>query len=377
MHTPFQLQFKKHFDQDPIMVYSAPGRINIIGEHTDYNEGQCLPAAIDKSIYFGLIPASETIIYAFDHHNSWYPGQTSNIPDWAIYFQGIIDLLKGKGFSWPYFKLGFGGDLPSGAGLSSSSAISCGFTAILDEFSSWNLSVDRLTEIAIKGERASGLEGGMMDQICIFNGKKDHALWLDCSDWTFKYVPVVLNNYTWLVADSGVKHRLIETDYNNRSGACKQINKIITSSFNTTKNISQLDEDQFHHLKNKLNPRFLAMTEYVRDENQRVQKMVKALEEKNIEQIGMLLFEGHEGLRKKYKVSCPELDFLVNYAKHSELSKGARMMGGGFGGSTLHLVPDSQISIYSKGLQNAYYNCFGKKLHCFEAKISDGLGRID
>ncbi|MBK9108757.1 MAG: galactokinase [Saprospiraceae bacterium] len=377
MHTTFKLQFKKHFDQDPIMVYRAPGRINIIGEHTDYNEGLCLPAAIDKSIYFGLIPSNETLIYSFDQQNSWYPGQTSNLPNWAVYFQGILDLLKQRGFNWPYFKLGFGGDLPSGAGLSSSSAITCGFIALLDEFSSWNLNIRELTKFAVEGEKASGLHGGMMDQICIFNGRKDHALLIDCSNWNFTCIPAYLKAYSWLVVDTRVKHRLVETAYNNRSFSCIRINQNIASLFKDKKSISQLDGEQFIHLKTKLQPNDRSLAEYIVDENARVLKMVKAIEDQNILQAGMLLFEGHEGLRKKYKVSCTELDFLINYAKHSEIAAGARMMGGGFGGSTLHLLPETFVSDYQRRIQNAYKNRFGFRPLCFEANICNGLGRID
>lgn len=377
MYTSFKIQFKHHFDQDPLMVYRAPGRINIIGEHTDYNEGLCLPAAIDKSIYLGLIPSNETWIYSFDQQNSWYPGQTSKLPNWAIYFQGILDLLKQKGFNWPYFKLGFGGDLPSGAGLSSSSAITCGFIAMLDEFASWNLNVQELTKFAVVGEKASGLDGGMMDQICIFNAKKDHALLVDCSNWNYTCIPALFNGYTWLIVDTRVKHRLVDTEYNNRSFSCKQINQIIQSLFKDKKSISQLDDEQFTFLKTKLQSNARALAEYVVDENARVLKMVKAIEAQNILQAGMLLFEGHEGLQKKYKVSCIELDFLISYAKHSGIAVGARMMGGGFGGSTLHLLPASSVADYIKSIQNAYKNRFGFHPHCFEANISNGLCRID
>ncbi|MBK8956523.1 MAG: hypothetical protein IPM34_13350 [Saprospiraceae bacterium] len=371
------IAFKNQFKQEPLMTYKAPGRVNIIGEHTDYNAGFCLPAAIDQSVFFALSASNETRIHSFNQNDSWYPGQTKNQPDWAVYFNGVLQLLKEKGYSWPYFNLGFGGDLVIGAGLSSSSALTCGFISILDEFSSWNLSIEQLTKFAVQAEKASGVDGGMMDHISIMHGKKDHALCIDCMDWSFQYIPVVMDHYKWLVADTKVKHHLIHTDYNSRSAACKKLNEIIHSIYPDKYFISQLSFSELQQLKSQISPRQFEMAFFILEENIRVQNMAIALQEHNTNLACSILFDGHEGLRSLYKVSCQELDFMVNFSKYSGLQTGARMVGGGFGGCTLHLVPSPMINSYSSGLSNAFKNKFGYEPHCFEAQFGDGVKRLE
>jgi len=361
----------------PIMIYRAPGRLNLIGEHTDYNQGYCLPAAIQQSVYFALAPAHETVVRSMDHGDQWYPGQSIGVPDWAIYFKGVMEWMKDKGYSWPYFKLMFGGDLPVGAGLSSSSAIVCGFIALLDEFSSWNVPTDQLTRFAVKAEQASGVDGGMMDQICIMNGKKDHALFIQCSDWTHRFVPIHLEGFRWLIADTGVRHRLIDSDYNKRSFACKSILRKLKTVFPELQSLSDCKGIAAETIRSLTDATEYAYLSYVLEENQRVLEMVNALHEHQVERVGNLLLEGHQGLKNKYQVSCDELDFLVAFSRQSGVARGARMMGGGFGGSTVHLVPVDQLETYKCGMANAYQNKFGRSPLIFPADIVDGVARID
>lgn len=355
------------------LTAKSPGRINIIGEHTDYNDGLCMPAAIDKHIYFGIVPAHETEIISLDQHNSWSPSQNTILPDWHVYFKGVMQLLKEQGYSWPYFKLAFGGDLPVGAGLSSSSAITCGFISLLNQFAGCNMELKKLTQYAVQAEKTSGLDGGMMDQICILNAKKDHALYLNCENWKYEYLGVLLPHTCWLVVDTKVKHRLTETDYNARSQRCKEINTILTKNFPGIKSISRLDAMQREIIRNKFNSDDNEMIDYILAENHRVYQMKAAIGYFDSHQMGRILYAGHEGLRKLYKVSCIELDFLVNYAQISGIAYGARMMGGGFGGATIHLVPQEEKENYATGIANAYSNRFGFSPGVFEAVFSEGV----
>ncbi len=368
--------FARWTGRDPYLLFTAPGRINLIGEHIDYNGGFCLPAAINRSVWFALCPSNETRILALNTGESWELSESRNLPDWSVYFKGVMDLCKQKGLSFPYFHLAFGGDLPQGAGLSSSSALTCGFISILNAFSDWNLPVSKLTDYAVIAERASGLEGGMMDQICIMNGVRDHALLIDCRSWNFEPIPMQLDRFTWLVIDSRVHHKLVDSDYNLRSSACKVILQRAQKIFSELVFLCDLTLEQGAKLLPVLSLKERSYLEYIQEENVRVLRFVEALKQRQAKILGSLLFESHEGLRKKYKVSCAELDFLVSYAQNSDMAYGARMMGGGFGGSTLHLVSTDVAGSYARGISNAYKNRFGFEPGIFEAETCKGVHEI-
>jgi len=354
------------------IVVKSPGRINLIGEHTDYNQGLCLPAAIDRAVFIGLSKSETTQINALDVHNSWDASSLVK-PDWLVYFKGVLDLLKQRGIHIPPFTLDFTSTLPSGAGLSSSSAICCGFLYGLNELFNWNFSTTEMTQMSVRAEQASGLMGGMMDQISIFNGKKDHALLIHCDTWEFEYINAQLNDMVWLIVDTKVKHKLVDTDYNSRSSACAAITSKLQKLIPNLKAISGLNVDQISNYLPQLTPTEQEYLSYVLEENERVKSFALGLKDHNIHDLSSLLFSGHEGLRYKYSVSCPELDFLIDFAKSNPINHGARMMGGGFGGSTLHLLQSSDVQKYSNEIGKAYYDQFGFLPDIFEAVIDDGI----
>lgn len=354
------------------IVVKSPGRINLIGEHTDYNQGLCLPAAIDRAVFIGLSKSETSQINALYVHNSWTESSLVK-PDWLVYFKGVIDLLKQRGIQIPPFSLDFTSTLPSGAGLSSSSAICCGFLFGLNELFNWNFSTTEMTQMSVRAEQASGLMGGMMDQISIFNGKKDHALLIHCDTWEFEYINAQLNDMVWLIVDTKVKHKLVDTDYNSRSSACATITSKLQKYIPNLKAISGLNIGQLNTSLPHLTPTELDYLSYVLEENERVKSFALGLKDHNIHDLSSLLFSGHEGLRYKYSVSCPELDFLVDFAKSNPINHGARMMGGGFGGSTLHLLQSSDVQKYSNEIGKAYYDQFGFLPDIFEAVIDDGI----
>ncbi|MBK6825075.1 MAG: hypothetical protein IPG87_19645 [Saprospiraceae bacterium] len=220
-------------------MIQSPGRINLIGEHTDYNKGYCLPAAIRQSLFLGISEAPAMKFRALDTGDGWGYGNQQK-PHWMVYLQGVIDFLAAQGIDVPTLEMEFGGTLPMGAGLSSSSSLTCGFIFGINQFMGLNLPTETLTAWAVQAERASGLMGGMMDQISIFNGRKKQALLIDCSDWTFKYYPVDIPDFSWLIADTGVKHKLVDSDYNNRSLACARIFKTLQQNGFAGASISEL-----------------------------------------------------------------------------------------------------------------------------------------
>lgn len=361
--------------KDSQLMVRSPGRINLIGEHTDYNSGLCLPAAISQSIYFGIQSSDKRSIKSLDRNEECT--EFTNRFDWEVYFKSVLDLLQKEGFSIPGFKIFFGGDLPSGAGLSSSSSITCGFAFILNEFFSLGISKPKLTEFAVKAEKANGLMGGMMDQISIMNGLKNHALFIDCADWSFKTIPIHLENKTWLIVDTKVKHKLVDSDYNKRSISCQSIQKKLFENNIINSNICEVTENQLFETKKYINADEFTLLEYVVEENQRVLDFVFQLKNNNTEAIGHILLKGHEGLRNKYKVTCEELDFLIDIATKDSQCLGARMMGGGFGGSTIHLISSESVEEYSNKITQLYNSRFGFNPHIFKALIEDGVHIFD
>lgn len=356
---------------DSQIIVRSPGRINLIGEHTDYNSGLCLPAAISQSIYFGIQNSDKRSIKSLDRNEEC--AEFTNRFDWEIYFKAVLDLLQKEGYSIPGFKLNFGGDLPSGAGLSSSSSLTCGFIFILNEFFALGINKSRLTEYAVRAEKANGLMGGMMDQISIINGIKNHALLIDCADWSFETIPIHLENKTWLIVDTKVKHKLVDSDYNQRSITCQSIQKKLFENNIINSHISEVSESQLFETKKYISTDEFTLLEYVVEENQRVQDLVFQLKNNNPVALGKILFNGHEGLRNKYKVTCEELDFLIDIAAMDSHCLGARMMGGGFGGSTIHLIPSESVKEYSSKISKLYNSKFGFNPDIFEAQIENGV----
>lgn len=357
------------------LVVRSPGRINLIGEHTDYNGGFCLPAAIQQSLYIGLNTSSKTQFNSLNY-NELRSIDNLNQCSWGPFLLHCLEFMKSKGFEIPPFNLSFGGDLPIGAGLSSSSALCCGFLFALNDFFQYNISLEDLTKFAVYAEQGTGVIGGMMDQISILNGIKDHALFIDCSTWNFKPVAAHLKNYCWLVIDTGIKHHLIDTDYNQRSRTCSVMKSKLLAKNIISNHLSELQLEDIPSFIPELTELEIQYLEYVLEENNRVQQFVTSMNEADVRQLGTLLFESHQGLRFKYKVSCKELDLLVDFAMKDDRCFGARMMGGGFGGSTLHLVNQHNLSSYLEDISQHYKSFSGFVPNYFVATIENGVQRI-
>ncbi|MEJ1222441.1 galactokinase [Sediminicola sp. 1XM1-17] len=353
--------FKEHYGRHPIMV-KAPGRINIIGEHTDYNLGYVLPASIEKSIYFAIqknntkslqieafLSQPEKITLSVDGT----PGKFES--PWGNYFQAIWGILLERKYPVQGLDCVFGGDIPIGFGLSSSAALCCGFTYAVSVTFNLNIPRSEIALIAQAAEHRIGLNCGLMDQYAVLFGKKSHALFLDCQDLSFEYIPIKLKGYQWILINSNVKHELaVDSEYNLRRKSCEAV---LDRLKERNKNITSLRAASLEDLKSiegtisKIDYR---RAFHVIQENDRVLKMAKALKEGDAIGVGTLLWEGHSSLSTDYDVSTKELDFLVNIAVQQLGVIGSRMMGGGFGGCTINLIKKELAAKAIKEIITAY-----------------------
>ncbi len=370
--------FEKEFGKG-YRFFAAPGRINLIGEHTDYNEGFVMPAAIDKRIYLAIAPVDgdESTIIAYDINKTVKFKTLENgfeLPQWARYPYGVINELKVLGHSTQSFQAVFGGDIPSGAGLSSSAALESVFGFALNEINQFGLDRLALAKVGQKAEHNYvGVMCGIMDQFSSIFGKKDHVFRLDCRSLEFEYFPLKLDGYELILADTQVKHSLASSAYNKRRSECEEGVMILKTQMPGVKSLRDVrpkDIEPYHkYMGDEVFDRCL----YVAEENERVLETSKALAEGNMKEVGRLLYQSHEGLSKKYNVSCKELDLLVETAKTINGVLGARMMGGGFGGCTINLVKSSAVKDFKEKSAQAFEKAYGKPPVYYEVNPGDGV----
>lgn len=374
--------FTKLFKNEPLVVKS-PGRINLIGEHTDYNDGFVLPAAINKNIYFAIQRnnLNRIRIFAADL-NEEIDISSHNIERsktaWANYLIGSYAEMINDGYSLRGFDCVFGGDLPNGAGLSSSAAIECGTIFGLSKL--YDVEIPML-KIAQLGQRAehnyAGVQCGIMDQYAVAHGKIDHVIQLDCRALTSEYSPAGFEGYTLLLVNSNVKHSLASSEYNTRRIECKTGVEVLKKHYPEIKNLRDVCLEQINEHKNELDATVLKRCQYVMEENNRVLQFCEALENKNYRLIGDLLRESHLGLKEKYQVSCSELDLLFDIAEDLDCVLGARMMGGGFGGCTINIVENDQVKEVKQKFHDIYTSKTGINPDFYEVEITNGLEIID
>lgn len=371
--------YKEKFGGD-FRLFSAPGRINIIGEHTDYNEGFVMPAAIDKKIWVAITPVrgAAVTVYSVDYDQiSTFDiqGPIPELPHWALYSYGVVKELQNKGANPGAFNAVFGGDIPDGAGLSSSAAIECAFGTALNSL--FDLGLDKL-EIAKVGQLAehnyAGVRCGLMDQFASMHGKAGHVIRLDCRSLEYEYAPLNLNGYEFILADTRVKHSLASTEYNKRRESCEEGVLLIGSKMPGVKSLRDLRPKDIVSFKDMLGEETFLCCEFVTEENERVLETVTALENGDLEKVGGLINASHRGLRDKYMVSCSELDLLVDTALTVEGVLGSRMMGGGFGGCTITLLKSTSLDQFVKAAQAAFQIAYSSDPVFYRVTIGDGAG---
>ncbi|MCE2788781.1 MAG: galactokinase [Saprospiraceae bacterium] len=332
--------FQKEFGPSEFLVF-APGRANIIGEHTDYNDGYVLPFAIGQGVWFVArktaeprldIIASNTGERAVMELN----GESMTDFGWQKFFRQV--LVACQQLPVPGLQLVFGGDLPIGAGISSSSAITCGLIETLNLAAGWQLNSGEMVSTAVIAETGYGVRGGIMDQYTIFNAKQNQAILLDCRSNTHDFVPLELGGHQFLLINTNVKHNLIHTDYNNRRAECERALTSIKSLYPNVVSLRELDQNMLPQIKDLLDKTLYNRVAFVIEENQRVLQAVEALTSQNFDLLGQLLNQSHKGLSDLYNVSCQELDWLAELAENHPGFLGGRMMGGGFGGCTINIL---------------------------------------
>lgn len=353
--------FKKYYTGNPYIIKS-PGRVNIIGEHTDYNLGYVLPASIEKSIYFAIQKNNsqylqiEAFLSEPEKISLHIAGTGSSFNSfWGKYFEAILHILVKKNYPVQGLDCVFGGDIPIGFGLSSSAALCCGFTYAVSIALNLKIPREEIALIAQEAEHKIGLNCGLMDQYAVLFGKKSNALFLDCKDLSYSYIPINIKGYSWILINSNIKHELaVDTEYNLRRKSCEAVvqqlhkyNKKITS-------LRVVSMEDLLEIKNHISETDFRRALHVIQENLRVLNMIEALKAGDAEQVGAILLKGHRSLSTAYEVSTKELDFLVEIGQKQKGVVGSRMMGGGFGGCTINLIKNEYEERAVKGIIDAY-----------------------
>lgn len=371
-------QFQQIFNEKPLLVFS-PGRINLIGEHTDYNEGYTFPAAINKGIALGIVKSenNECTAVALDKNES-YSFQLSEVAPlkkggWRNYVLGVVGEIKKLGIEVGNFNLAFSGNIPGGAGMSSSAALENSVAFALNELFQLGLSKNQMILVSQKAEHNyAKVNCGIMDQYASIFGEKDSALLMDCRSITSESFKIDFKDYKLLLINTNVKHDLSETAYNDRRAVCERVSSMLKVDA-----LRDANEQGLKKIKNRLREEDFQKAMYVIQENKRVIAFATAVENEDIKTIGALLYQSHEGLSEQYQVSCAELDFLVNFAKKSQTVIGARMMGGGFGGCTINLVHQDGLKQFKKEVSQAFKKEFNNDCSIYKVKLSKGTYLVE
>lgn len=371
--------FKEQFGTDAAHVILSPGRINIIGEHVDYNDGYVLPAAINKYVCFAVTENNSSKVnlyakdldesYSFDLNDVLEPGDKM----WANFFLGVAHLIKERGLTISGVNVVFSSTIPMGAGLSSSAAVECGFAFALNKIFGLNLTKEEIALIGQKSEHTFvGVNCGIMDQFASVFGKKNKVIKLDCNNLDHEYHNADFKDYALLLLDSKVKHTLLTSGYNDRRNEVELGLAKLKEQYPEVNTFRDLSEAQVEACKDLLGDVVYRRCLFVVREIQRVLDAVAALENEDFVKLGNLMFATHDGLSKNYEVSCEELDFLADAVRNDENVLGARMMGGGFGGCTINLVKKDAVEGIIDRVSKEYKEKFNIKLEAYKIKISKG-----
>ena len=371
--------FEKLFDNKPQHIFLSPGRINIIGEHVDYNDGYVMPAAINKYICFAisqndstqctLIAKDLNDTYKFDLNDALQPIDKM----WANYILGVLHQLKIRGLKMNGFNVVFSSTIPIGAGLSSSAALECGIGHAMNTLYNLGLSKEEIALIGQKAEHTfAGVNCGIMDQFASVFGKKNSVIKLDCTTLEYQYYKADFKKYSLLLLDSNVKHTHLTSGYNVRRQEVELGLAIIKQHFPQVRTFRNCTENMVLELKETLGETVFKRCLFVVKEIQRVLDATEALTNSDFKKLGKLMSETHNGLSTEYEVSCDEVDFLVDAVSHEKSVLGARIMGGGFGGCSINLVEKGTENELIERITKQYRDTFGIELTPYKIKISKG-----
>ena len=367
-------RFVKHFDGQTGNVYASPGRINLIGEHTDYNGGFVFPGAIDKGIMCEIRPIDLKDRVEFDIDDEKGPKAS-----WARYLYGIVQEMKKRGVDVKGFNTAFAGDVPLGAGLSSSAALeSCYAYALNDLFGENKVSK---WDMVLAGQATEhnycGVNCGIMDQFASVFGMEGKLMRLDCRSREFEYFPFDPKGYRLVLVDSVVKHELASSAYNDRRKSCENVVAALQKKYpeKTIETLRDADWDMLNAVKDEVSEEDMKRATFVLGEKDRVLAVCDALNASDYETVGKKMYETHHGLSKEYEVSCEELDYLNDIAREDGVT-GSRIMGGGFGGCTINLVKEDLYDHFIADVKKKYAERYGKEPKIYDVVIKDGSRKI-
>ncbi|MBQ8564827.1 MAG: galactokinase [Bacteroidaceae bacterium] len=375
-------RFIKHFDGLTGSVYASPGRINLIGEHTDYNGGFVFPGAIDKGMIAELRPNGTNKVRAYSIDMKDYVEFGLNEEDaprtsWARYIFGVCREMIKRGVDVKGFNTAFAGDVPLGAGMSSSAALESTYAYALNDLFGEN-KVDKF-ELAKVGQATEhnycGVKCGIMDQFASVFGKEGSLIRLDCRSLEYQYFPFKPEGYRLVLLDSVVKHELASSAYNKRRQSCETVVAAIKKNHPEVEFLRDANMAMLEEVKADVTAEDYMRAEYVIGEVQRVLDVCAALEKGDYETVGAKMYETHYGMSKLYEVSCEELDFLNDIAKECGVT-GSRVMGGGFGGCTINLVKEELYDDFIARAKAAYREKYGKLPKVYDVVISDGSRKL-
>lgn len=374
-------EFKKQFNEN-CSVYTSPGRINLIGEHTDYNGGFVFPGAVDCGIMAGIQPNGTTTVNAYSIDLKDKASFDINDPEgpkqsWARYIYGVAREMAKRGVDVKGFDTAFAGDVPLGAGMSSSAALESTFAFAVNDLFGEN-KIDKF-ELAKVGQATEhnyiGVNCGIMDQFASVFGKKDQLIRLDCRSLEYKYYPFKPVGYKLVLVDSVVKHELASSAYNKRRQSCENVVAAMKKHHPEVELLRDANFDMLEEVKPEISEEDYKRAKYVIGEKDRVLAVCDALEKGDYETVGKEMYLTHEGLSKDYEVSCEELDFLNDIAKKDGVT-GSRVMGGGFGGCTINLVKDDLYDKFIEDAKTEFKKKFGKEPKVYNVVISDGSRKL-
>jgi galactokinase len=370
--------FINKFQTEPMLIFS-PGRINIIGEHTDYNDGFVFPAAVNKGIVAAIQKSDSNTSKAFAvdkqevvefNLNNLKPMAQGS---WQNYILGVIAEIQNRSKTIGNFNIAFGGDIPGGAGMSSSAALENSVVYGLNELFKLDLSKHDMILISQKAEHNYvGVKCGIMDQYASMFGIENHALLLDCRTVTSTPFEINFKDHELILINTNVKHSLSDSAYNDRRSVCESISEMLK-----VKALRDATEFDLQGIKDKITPENYQKALFVIQENNRAVRASQAMKADDLETLGKLIYASHDGLQNQYKVSCEELDFLVEQARLNGHVLGARMMGGGFGGCTINLVAKNEAESFKASASKAYKEKFNKDCSIYAVELSNGTHVIN
>jgi galactokinase len=374
-------KFKELFREEPLLVRS-PGRVNLIGEHTDYNMGFVLPGAIDKAIYFAIAPRADQRVhlYATDLQDSCeftLKDLVKTRKNWPNYLMGVIDQLTKAGCNLKGFNCVFGGDIPLGAGLSSSAAVEAGLAFSLNHLFELGINKLDIVKLSQKSENEFvGVQCGIMDQYINIFGEADNVLRIDCRSLEYEYLPFEYKDISIVLFNTHVSHSLASTEYNQRRRECLEGVSIIKQDCEKVQSLRDVTLEMLEQYKIKLDPVVYRRCKYAVEENVRVLKGCDALKENDLKTFGQYMFQTHTGLSVDYEVSCKELDYLVDLVKNNRAVYGSRVMGGGFGGCTINLIEKNAVNDIGEMVIREYKKKFNLDASMYITSIGAGTNIV-